>query len=107
MNCTMECYWALCRSKGVCHVGRKSRCVYVSGTTGITELYREMLVTTIYLNTKCSYSGTAVPQMSAFKMFIYTLRYVSEEFLDIQVYLESYHMHSRYVCRFAGRSRVL
>lgn len=37
VNCTMECYWALCRIKGVCYVGRKSRCVYVSGTMGITE----------------------------------------------------------------------
>jgi len=34
--------------------------------------------------------------MSAFKMFIYALRYVSEEFFDIQAHLESYNMHSRY-----------
>lgn len=52
----------------------------------------EDTVTTNYLNTKISYSGTAVSQMSAFKVFIYMLRYVLEEFFDIQAQLESYNI---------------
>jgi len=98
----VSCTWsAIGRYVGikesVCYVDRRSRCVYVSGITCIADLYQKMLVTTNYLNTKFSYSGTSVPQMSAFKMFIYTLRYVSEEFFDIQAQLESYYTHSRYI----------
>jgi hypothetical protein len=98
----VSCTWsAIGRYVGVkesvCYVDRKGRCVYVSCIKCITELYRKMLVTTNHLNTKFSYSGTSVPQTSAFKMFIYTLRYVSDEFFDIQAQQESYHTHSRYV----------